>query len=103
MIVVISGDHRGQRGKVLSVDPVKGMIVVEGINRVYKHVRPSRRNPQGGRLQIERPIHISNVLPLNEKTNRPTRVRFVTDGGEKKRVASDGTQLELVTRKARKQ
>jgi len=97
LVEVITGDDRGTQHKVLRVDVVNRMVVVEGVNRVYKHVRPSRRNPQGGRLQVERPIHISNVLPVNPKTNRPTRVCFVTDeNGKKTRVASDGTVLDVL-------
>ncbi len=93
-VEVITGDARGSRGKVLSVDPVKGKLVVEGVNRVHKHVRPSRRNPQGGRLQIELPIDISNVMVVNSKTNRPTRIRFkVGADGKKKRIAMDGTEI----------
>ena len=93
-VEVIAGDARGTRGKVLSVDPVKRKIVVEGVNRVYKHVRPSRRNPQGGRLQMERPIEISNVMVVNTKTNRPTRIRFQVDAdGKKKRIAMDGAGI----------
>jgi len=93
-VEVIAGDSRGTRGKVLSVDPVKRKIVVEGVNRVYKHVRPSRRNPQGGRLQVERPIDISNVMVINAKTNRPTRIRFKVDAdGKKKRIAMDGAEI----------
>ena len=90
-VEIISGDARGAHGKVLSVDRVKGKIVVEGVNRVYRHVKPSRRNPQGGRLQIEEPIDIRNVMLVNPKTNRPTRVRFITnENGEKKRSARLG-------------
>lgn len=97
MVEVVTGDSRGVRGKVLRVDPVKRKVVVEGVNRVYKHVRPSRRNPQGGRLQVERPIDISNVMVVNSKTNRPTRVRFsVEAGGPKKRLAMDGTELDIL-------
>ena len=96
-VEIITGDSRGARGKVLSVDPVKGKIVVEGVNRVYKHVRPSRRSPQGGRLQIELPIDISNVMVINSKTNRPTRVRFAENtDGSKKRMAADGTELDMI-------
>ncbi|MEK7731024.1 MAG: 50S ribosomal protein L24, partial [Planctomycetota bacterium] len=61
LVEIISGDHRGARGKVLHVDPKKGKVVVEGVNVVYRHVRPTRRNPQGGRVQKEAAIHISNV------------------------------------------
>ena len=99
-IEVITGDQRGMRGRVLSVDPVRRQVIVEGINRVYRHVRPSRRNPQGGRLQIEQPVDISNVLPINPKTDMPTRIHFVLDDkGQKQRLASDGTVIDVIKRK----
>ena len=65
-VEVVCGDHKGQRGKVLKVLLKKGLVLVQGINMVYRHVRPSRKNPQGGRLQKEAPIHISNVAPYDE-------------------------------------
>ena len=61
-VEVITGDDRGVRGKVLSVDRSAGKLLVEGVNRVYKHVRRSQRNPQGGRLSKEMPVQMSNVL-----------------------------------------
>ena len=64
-VEVVTGDDRGIRGKVLRVDTAGQKVVVEGVNRVYKHVRPSRKNPQGGRLEVERPIHISNVVRVS--------------------------------------
>ncbi len=98
MVEVIAGDHRGTRGKVLKVDLVKRKVIVQGVNRVYKHVRPSRKNPQGGRVQIEQPMDISNVQPISAKTSRPTRVRFVvSENGEKKRVTIDGSVIDTVT------
>jgi len=98
-VEIIAGDDRGLRRRVLRVDPVNGKVVVEGVNRTYRHVRPSRRNPQGGRLQIEQPIDISNVMLVNPKTNQPTRVRFVmAENGEKKRVAVDGTEINVIRR-----
>ena len=101
-VEVIAGDEKGARGRVLSVDPVNRKVVVEGLNRSYRPVRPSKRNPQGGRLQIEQPLDISNVLPINTKTNQPTRVRFITDeSGEKKRVALDGTVLDVIKQVAK--
>ena len=67
--------------------------------RAQLHHRHSRRNPQGGRISVEQPIHISNVLPVNPKTSHGTRVRYQTaeDGG-KKRVATDGTEIGTVKR-----
>ena len=95
-VEVIAGDDQGVRGKILSVDIIRQRVVVEGVNRVYKHVKPSRKNPQGGRLEVERPIHISNVLPI-ARNNRPTRVHFVIDkNGKKTRVGSDGAEISTV-------
>ena len=99
MVEVIAGDSRGVRGKVLSVDPGRGRIVVEGINRVHKHVKPSQRYPQGGRVQVEQPIHISNVLPVSPKADQGMRVHFeIDDKGEKTRVAADGGRLDVIKR-----
>jgi large subunit ribosomal protein L24 len=104
IVEVITGDHRGARGKVLRVLPDKQRVVVEGVNMVYRHVRRSRRNPQGGRIQKEAPIHLSNVMPVNPKTDRGTRVRFQVQRDShgrvvsKQRVARDGTVLSDVTR-----
>ncbi len=106
LVEVIAGDHKGSRGKVLKVDPVKGLVLVQGVNMVYRHVRPSRRNPQGGRLQKEAPIHISNVLPVDEKTGRGTRVRFQTERDERGRVTAKyrvslaGTRLGVVSKRS---
>ncbi len=84
MVMVISGDHKGAKGKVLRVIPEKQRVLVEGINLVYRHVRKSQRNPQGGRIRKEAPLHWSKVMPLDPKTDRGTRVRFETvkDGGK---------------------
>ncbi len=104
IVEVISGDHKGERGKVLRVLPQRDLVVVEGVNMVYRHVRPSRRNPQGGRLQMEAAIHISNVLPIDPKSDRGTRVRFEIERDDKgrvtskKRVTIGGTVLDEVTR-----
>lgn len=97
MVEVIAGDARGVRGRVLSVNPARDQVVVEGVNRAYRHVRPSRKNPQGGRLQIEQPIHISNVLPVSPKTDRATRVRFIVDEkGQKSRAGADDSVIDVV-------
>jgi large subunit ribosomal protein L24 len=73
--------------------------VVQGHNIAKKHVRPSRKNPQGGRINVEQPIHISNVLPVNPKSSKGGRVRFeVDENGGKKRLASDGSEIGVVRR-----
>lgn len=104
LVEVIRGDHRGARGKVLHVDPKKGKVVVEGVNVVYRHVRPTRRNPQGGRVQKEAAIHISNVLPFDAAAGKAQRVHFVVDQDRdgkartKRRVSKAGTTLHILTR-----
>ena len=104
MVEVICGDHRGARGKVLRIDPKRGLVVVEGVNMAYRHVRPTRRNPQGGRLQKEAPIHISNVLPYDSGAGKGRRARFTVehDGKgkvtAKRRVSTSGTVLHTLTR-----
>lgn len=102
IVEVISGDSRGVRGRVLSVDAARGKVVVEGVNRVHKHVRPSKKNPQGGRLQVERPISISNVLPVSSKADKGLRVHFDMDGnGQKSRIAADGAVIDVVKHAAK--
>lgn len=85
-VKVIAGNDRGQRGKVLKVDHAAGKLVVEGINRVFKHMRRSRRNPQGGRLSKEMPIQWSNVLLVCPACGAPTRTgaRRTADGGKER-------------------
>jgi len=98
-VEIIAGDNAGSTGKVLRVMPDKKRLVVEGLNLAYKHVRPSQRNPKGGRIRVEQPIHISNVLPVNPKSSQGSRVRFeVGTDGVKKRLAVDGNEIGVVTR-----
>ena len=101
MVQVLAGNDRGKVGQVLRVDRRKGKVLVQGINRVYKHLRPSRRYPRGGRIQKEMPMSISNVLPVDPKANRPTRVAFVLhEDGSKERVAKKSGTALGVLRKA---
>jgi large subunit ribosomal protein L24 len=83
---VIAGRDRGETGKVLKIDRVEGRVMVEGINKVYKHVRKSQRNPQGGRLSKEAYMDISNVAFICPQTGKPTRLGTrVMDNGTKER------------------
>lgn len=87
-VMVIAGDQKGAVGEVLAVYPRERKVLVQGVNRVYRHMRPSRQNPQGGRMQKEMPVDISNVLPADPKTGQPTRVGFrVGKNGTKQRYA----------------
>lgn len=98
-VQVVAGVNKGATGKVMRVMPDKNRVLVEGVNLAHKHVRPTQRNPQGGRIRVERPIHISNVQPVSPKTSKATRVKFVTDAkGNKKRLAVDGSEIGTVSR-----
>jgi large subunit ribosomal protein L24 len=88
MVMVIAGDDKGRTGEIMKVMGSDGKVVVQGINRVWRHVRPNRQNPRGGRIQKELPIHISNVLPVDPETSQATRVTFkINEDGSKDRVA----------------
>ncbi|MEA3226586.1 MAG: 50S ribosomal protein L24 [Planctomycetota bacterium] len=101
IVEIIAGDHKGASGRVLRVMPDKNCVVVQGHNLAKKHVRPSRKNPQGGRITVERPIHMSNVLPMNPKSSHGSRVHYkLSADGSKKRLAADGTEIGIV-RKAK--
>lgn len=98
-VEVVAGDHKGEQGKVLRLIPKRHRVVVEGIGMVYRHMRPSRRYPQGGRIRKEAAIDISNVLPVDPKTGKGSRVLFQVDcdatgkATGKKRVTVKGTVL----------
>lgn len=98
-VEVITGDDAGQRGRVISVDHQSGKLVVEKINRVYKHVRRSQRNPQGGRLSKEMPIPASNVMLVCERCGVPTRVglRFDGEGAKHRFCKKCGSDLGQVS------
>jgi large subunit ribosomal protein L24 len=106
-VEVISGDHRGEQGQILRIDKDKNRVIVEGVNLVYRHLRPSRSNPQGGRIRKEAPIHMSNVLPVDPKTARGSRVHFEIERDSagavvsKKRTSKSGTVLEEAKSAAR--
>ena len=98
-VMVIAGSDKGKTGRVLRVLTGRDRVVVEGINRVWKHVRPNQRNPQGGRIQKDAPIHISNVLPLDPNSGKGTRVKYEQRDGRKHRIAvRGGTDLGAISR-----
>ncbi|MGG3449674.1 MULTISPECIES: 50S ribosomal protein L24 [Bacillaceae] len=86
-VMVITGKDKGKTGVILASFPKKDRVLVEGINIVKKHAKPSQLNPQGGILSQEAPIHVSNVMLLDPKTNEPTRVGYKDVDGKKVRVA----------------
>lgn len=86
LVEVIAGDDRGTRAKVVRVDREGGRVVVEGVNRVYKHVRRSQKNPQGGRLSREMPVNLSNVQFVCASCGKATRLGSrTTAAGAKER------------------
>ena len=101
LVLVRTGDDKGKTGKILRIMTKKGRVLVEGVNVHFKHVKPNQKNPQGGRVQMEMPIHISNVSPISPSTGKPTRVRFETrTDGSKVRVAARGGDVLSTLRKA---
>ena len=86
-VVVIAGKDKGKTGKVVKVFPKTNKVIVEGVNVVTKHQKPNAINPQGGIINKEAPIHVSNVMPLDPETGKGTRVRFEMKDGKKVRVA----------------
>ncbi len=85
-VLVITGKDAGKKGKILRVIPESGRVVIEGVNRVKKHQKPTRAMPQGGILRIESPINASNVMYVCNKCSRPTRLGHkVLSNGEKVR------------------
>lgn len=73
-VIVISGESKGQKGRVLEVDRKNLRAIVEGVNLVAKHQKPNAAYPQGGIIKKEAPIHISNLMLVDPKTNKPTRI-----------------------------
>ncbi len=99
-VEVITGEDQGVRAKVLRVQRDAGKVVVEGVNRVLKHVRRSQKNPQGGRLSREMPIQISNVLLVCDRCDKATRVgvRFLDDGAKERFCKKCGASLGQIGR-----
>ena len=99
-VVVISGNFRGKTGKVLKVFPKENRVIVEGVNIRKRHSKPTQQNPQGGIVEKEAPINVSNVMLLDPKTNEPTRLgsKLLIDEktGKKKHVRVSKTSGEMI-------
>jgi len=100
-VIVIGGKDRGKQGKVLRVDPAKDRVYVEGLNMIKRHERPrqvagAQRSEQvGGVIEKEGPIHLSNVMLVDPKDGKPTRVGIVVEDGKRFRIARrSGTRLD---------
>ncbi|MCD5405296.1 MAG: 50S ribosomal protein L24 [Desulfotomaculum sp.] len=87
IVVVITGKDAGKKGKILEAQPKKNRVVVEGVNIVKRHMKPTRAVPQGGIIEKPAPIHVSNVMLFCSKCNRPVRVgKKILPDGKKERV-----------------
>ena len=90
---VIAGEHKGSEGKVLRVNREKNKAIVEGVNLVSKHTKPSAQNPQGGIVKKEAFIHISNLSLIDPKTKKTTRVGFEVRDGKKVRISKKSNEV----------
>jgi large subunit ribosomal protein L24 len=93
-VFVITGKDKGKKGRVIAAYPRENRVLVEGVNLVKKHAKPSQKNPQGGILTQEASIHVSNVMLVDPKSGQPTRVGYkVLDNGKKVRVAKKSGEV----------
>ena len=91
-VQVVSGNHKGQKGKISRIDLDRGRVLIEGVNLKKRHLSPTPQTA-GGIVQIPAPLAISNVMPIDPETKKPTRVRFEQRDGKKVRVAKSGAVL----------
>jgi large subunit ribosomal protein L24 len=95
LVQVTAGRDKGKRGKVTKLHKGDGRVTVEGLNMVVRHTRPNQLNTEGGRIEKEAPLALSNVMPIDADNDKPTRVKVVVDEeGKKRRVAISGAELK---------
>ena len=93
-VLIISGNDKGKRGRVLRVYPEQDRIIVEGVRMMKKHTKPTQRDPQGGIIEREAPLHVSNAMLVDPKNDEPTRVgRQRLDEGRRVRVAKRSGEM----------
>jgi|TARA_B110000305_G_C19374236_1_gene606111 large subunit ribosomal protein L24 len=92
-VVVTAGEHKGSEGKVTIVLIEKNKAIVEGVNMVSKHEKPSASNPQGGIVKKEAPLHISNLSLIDPKSGKATRVGYKMENGKKVRFSKQSNQV----------
>ena len=93
-VVVTAGKEKGKRGKVLQILLKSNRVVIERLMMVKRHTKPSQTNPQGGIIEKEGSIHISNVMPVDPGSDKPTRVKVKVENGVRRRVGKSGTVIE---------
>ena len=87
LVEVTAGNDRGTRGRVLKIIPKKDRVLIQGVNLRWKHMRKSQQSPQGGRIRKEIPIHVSNVMLIDETSDSATRIGYQRIDGKKVRVS----------------
>lgn len=92
-MIVTAGDHKGSEGRVMRIFREKNKAIVEGVNVVKKHEKPSAANPQGGITEKEAPIHISNLALVDPKSGEATRVGYRMEDGKKVRFSKKSNQV----------
>ncbi len=92
LVEVIAGNEKGKRGRVIRVFTKEKKVLIQGLNLCYKHVRRTQENPQGGRIQREAPLHVSNVSLIDPQTDTPTRFGVRSEKGKKIRFARKSGQ-----------
>ncbi len=92
-VKVVAGDHKGSEGKVVTVDKIKNKAIVEGVNLVSKHEKPSAKNPQGGIVKKEAPLHVSNLSLIDPKSGETTRVGYEVRDGKKVRFSKKSNEV----------
>src|SRR5215467_4256920 len=93
-VVVIAGKEKGKRGKVLRVLTKTNRVVIERVMMVKRHTKPSQQNPQGGIIEKEGSIHLSNVMPVDGGSDKGTRVKVKLENGKRHRVGKSGAVIE---------
>jgi large subunit ribosomal protein L24 len=94
LVVVISGKYKGKQGRVKKVLSEQSKVIIEGVNLIKRHTRPNARNQQGGIIEREAPLYSCKVMPVDPKTQNPTRVSYRTDEqGIKTRYAKSGVEI----------
>ncbi len=93
LVRVIAGDHKGEEGKILTIQREKNKAIVEGVNMVSKHTKPSATNPQGGIVKKEAAIHISNLSLIDPKSKEATKVGYKQEGDKKVRFSKKSNQV----------
>ena len=86
-VIILAGKDKGKTGKLVSINGKKKKVIVQGVNVIKKSMKPTQENPDGGFVEVERPLDISNIAVVSPKTNKATRVRIEEKDGKKVRIA----------------